>query len=156
MDPSVAETVKNIEKLGKEQYNAFVVERLEKRTTSLYYPIKRNKLSLFSCPRPKNKPKERMQIASLKIDCSLFSRLYVSCQVRDGKLDEFFAHENHGFSPSLSHFGKIRSGTKSDLLTCLERVSEAQHPTEAPPVEAVMLDGAAIVNMLMPGTSKTF
>ena len=119
IDPSVVATVRSIQKLGQEQCDKFVVERLEKGTASLYDPIKRNKLSLFSCPRTNEKPKKKMQIASLKEDCSLFSRLYVSCQVRDGNLEEFFAHENQCFPPSLSHFGKIRHGTKSDLVACI-------------------------------------
>ena len=102
------------------------------------------------------KPKEKMQIASLKEDCSLFSRLYVSCQIRDGNLEEFFAHENQCFPPSLSHFGKIRHGTKSNLVACIERVKGVQYTTEAPSVDEVMLDGAALINMLVPGLSKTF
>ena len=156
IDPSVVATVRSIQKLGQEQYDKFVVERLEKGTASVYDPIKRNKLSLFSCPRTNEKPKEKMQIASLKEDCSLFSRLYVSCQVRDGNLEEFFAHENQCFPPSLSHFGKIRHGTKSDLVACIERVKGVQYATEAPSVDGVMLDGAALINMLVPGLSKTF
>jgi hypothetical protein len=52
LDTSVGETIKTIEEMGKTQYEAFVTERLEKRTTSLYEPIKRNKLALFSSPPP--------------------------------------------------------------------------------------------------------
>ena len=66
IDPSVVATVRSIQKLGQEQCDKFVVERLEKGTASLYDPIKRNKLSLFSCPRTNEKPKKKMQIASLK------------------------------------------------------------------------------------------
>ena len=65
IDPSIVATVRSIQKLGQQQYDQFVVERLEKGTASLYDPIKRNKLSLFSCPRTNKKPKEKMQIASL-------------------------------------------------------------------------------------------
>ena len=122
IDLSIIATVRSIQKLGQEQYDKFVVERLEKDTASLYDLIKRNKLSRFICPRTNEKSKEKMQIASLKEDCSLFSRLYVSCQVRNGKFEEFFAHENQCFPPSLSHFGKIKHGTKSHLVACIERV----------------------------------
>ncbi|CAB3984221.1 Hypothetical predicted protein [Paramuricea clavata] len=45
-------------------------------------------------------------------------------------------------------------GTKPDLLSCSEKISPIQ--AEAPPVDALLLDGAAIVNMLNPGTSRTF
>ena len=155
LDASVVETIKMIEELGKTQYEAFITERLEKRTTSLYEPIKRNKLALFSSPPScKEKSKDKMQIASLKSNCSLFARLYVSCQVRDGDLDGFFSHENQSFPPALTQFGGLRSGTKSDLLSCFEKIGPVQ--TEAPQVEALLMDGAAIVNMLTPGASRTF
>ena len=46
----------------------------------------------------------------------------------------------------------MRTGQKSELITCLE-VSTA---FERPSVDAVVLDGAAIVNMLPPVKCKTF
>ena len=90
----------------------------------------------------------------LKSNCSLFSHLHVSCQVRDGDLETFFCHENQSFPPALSQFGGIRTGTKSELLPCLEKISGVQ--AERSSVEALLLDGAAIVNMLNPGPPKTF
>jgi hypothetical protein len=70
-----------------------------------------------------------MQIASLKSNCSLFARLYVSCQVRDGNLDGFFGRKNQSFPPALTQFGELRSGTKSDLLSCSEKISPIQADT---------------------------
>ena len=155
VDTSVAETVRKIEELGKTQFKAFVADRLEKQTVSLFEPIKRNNLALFSSPPPsKAKSSDKMQIASLKSNCSLFSRLYISCQVRDGDLEAFFSHENQSFPPALTQFGQLRSGTKSDLLHCLDKIIPGQ--AEAPSVEMMLLDGAAIVNMLKPGPSRTF
>ena len=80
--------------------------------------------------------------------------MYVSCQVRGGHLEEFFAHENSTFSPSLSQFGNLRLGTKSDLVHCLERHSQVTF--EHPPVDALVIDGAVIVNMLKPTGCQTF
>ena len=155
VDTSVAETVRKIEELGKTQFKAFVADRLEKQTVSLFEPIKRNNLALFSSPPPsKAKSSDKMQIASLKSNCSLFSRLYISCQVRDGDLEAFFSHENQSFPPALTQFGQLRSGTKSDLLHCLDKIIPGQ--AEAPSVEMMLLDGATIVNMLKPGPSRTF
>ena len=76
--PDALERLKNIESVGNTQCEKFVSERLEERTKSLFDPIKRNKLNLFT---------------SVKSDCALFSRLYISCQTRDGNLDNFFRHE---------------------------------------------------------------
>ena len=154
-DSKVVETVRTVEQLGKDQYQQFVTKKLQERTTPLFDTIQKNNLPLFSSPpATKEKSSDKLKIASLKSNCSLFSRLYVSCQVRDGDLEVFFGHENQSFPPSLSQYGKLRSGTKSDLLSCLEKNGPAQ--AQRPSVEALLLDGAAIVNMLKPGASKTF
>ena len=61
--------------------------------------------------------------------------------------------------------GKLRLGTKSDIINCLEKLVpttdddlfDVQAPsTDKPTVDVVILDGAAIVNMLKPGTARTF
>ena len=90
LDPSIAVTIKNIVKNGKQQYEKFVEERLEKRCKSILDPIKSNKNYLFSCPPAKIASKEKQQIAALKQNCSLFAQLYVSCQMREGDLNDFF------------------------------------------------------------------
>lgn len=77
----------------------------------------------------------------------------MACQTRDGDLRQFFVHENQAAPPSLSLQGTFRSGTKADL-SCLE-LDEMQ-PTATPCVDAKVLDGAAVVQMLKPGASKTF
>ena len=52
-DARISETIRHVERLGKEQFESFVSERLEKRSKSLNVPIKQNKLLLFSCQEPK-------------------------------------------------------------------------------------------------------
>ena len=84
----------------------------------------------------------------------MFSRLYIACQSRDGNLDEFFCHENQPCPPSISLLGKLRLGSKSDLLTCLERCIAL--PDRIPNADIAILDGAVIVNFLTPVTCKTF
>ena len=77
----------------------------------------------------------------------LFSRLYIGCQTRDGKVVEIFRHKNQAFPPALSDGGYLHLGTKSDILICLEELFQTQ--TETPPVaSSVMIDGAAIVEMI--------
>ena len=46
-----------------------------------------------------------------KNDCYLFSRLYISCQTREGNLEQFYAHDKQPAPPSLSLGGKLRLGT---------------------------------------------
>ena len=54
----------------------------------------------------------------------------------------------------MSDCGNLYLGTKSDLLVCLKDLCEAQ--TVAPVTNSVILDGAAIVQMLKPATVKNF
>ena len=61
----------------------------------------------FSRPPVKTQSKQKDQVAPLKSDCGLFSRLYISCQTRHWNLDEFFSHENHAALPALSTSGKL-------------------------------------------------
>lgn len=156
MSPAVVETVRTIMKAGQDQFKSFEKERLAERSKLLNDVIKRNKFPLFGLGSTKAKltPKSKQQLSSAKSDAELFSRLYIACQTRDGNLEEFFKHENRAYPPALSQDGQLRFGTKADLLEPLERLFE---PTgDAPQATVVILDGAAIVQMLKPGTSKTF
>ena len=154
VDTSVGETVRKAETLGIEQFKNFVEQRLTECTVPITEVLTKNKLPLFSSPPVKCPSKMKMQVATLKSDCNLFSRLYIACQTRDGDLDTFFMHENQSAPPSLSQGGKIRLGTKADLLRCLEL--ENFWETNTPVVNAKFFDGAALVQMLRPGTAKTF
>ena len=72
---------------------SFIAERLVQQSKSLYDPIKRNNLSVFNGPPSKVASKTKQQLSSARNDCLLFSRLCISCQTREGNLDEFFQHE---------------------------------------------------------------
>ena len=48
----------------------------------------------------------------------------------------------------------MRIGVKADLLRCLE--SDLHEYNNAPVADATILDSAAVVQMLNPGTSRTF
>ena len=154
MDAAVADSVRKIESLGEDQYKKFVEERLESCTKPIAETLPKNKLPLFSRPPVKTQSKQKEQLAALKSDCGLLLRLYISCQTRHGDLDQFFSHENHAAPPALSTGGKLRIGVKADLLHCLE--SSQSEDRSAPLLDATVLDGAAIVQMLNCGTSKTF
>ncbi|CAG2204085.1 unnamed protein product [Mytilus edulis] len=150
---SVVDTIRKIEKIGKTQYEKYIEDRLIKRTVPIFEPIKKNALALFRTPHGKTVSAMKDKISILKSDVSLFSRLYISCQTRGGDLEDFFAHENNINPPALSQHGKMRLGTKSDLLSkCLEPLTTTT--CDAPEVDALVIDGAAIVNMLKPSTSR--
>ncbi|KAL8620123.1 hypothetical protein ACOMHN_052065 [Nucella lapillus] len=144
----------NAKRIGEEQFEAFTRECLLDRTKAVDDPIPRNKLKVFSTSAPRSQSKGQQQLASVKNDRELFARMYIGCQTRDGNLEEFFRHENQACPPALSDSGSLCTGTKSDLLTCLEEVSDAK--TETPVTTCIVLDGAAIIQMLKPAASKTF
>ena len=155
-DPSVVDTVRRIEEIGQDQYDTYVKERLVSQTKSIFDPIKKNNLPLFSRPPVREKTKSQLQLTSLKNDRSLFSRLYVVSQVRYGNLDEFFEYENQASPPALSQNGKFRMETKSDLVGCLEDLAAFQRNVTHPTVEVTILDGSVVVNMLRPGSAKAY
>ena len=59
------------------------------------------------------------------------------------------------YPPALSKFRELRSGTKADLLECFQDTYPT--PTDSiPDVDAILLDGAAVMNILKPGSAETF
>ena len=211
MNEDVVSTVYTIHTLGEEQYNTFIEERFERRSQSVNSPIRKNKLPLFSNQKCKPSSIPKGTVTALKNDCSLFSRLYISCQSRNGNLDEFFKHENQAWPPALSKLGQLRSETKAHLISCLQAQKPAstcsssetaevppaiadefasapaeilddliesdsiplQDPSDfsekilhenvliaiqgsAPQVDAKLVDGAALIQMLSPKLTSTF
>jgi hypothetical protein len=63
-DAAVIDTVYKIEKLGQDQYDTYVYERLVNQTKHIDEPITRNKLPLFNCPAVREKSRPQLQIAS--------------------------------------------------------------------------------------------
>ena len=64
----------------------------------------------------------------------------------------FFSQENQSYSPSMSIYGALKSGTNADLMVCVSEL--VPHHDTVMPHEAhmVILDGAVIVNMIKPRT----
>lgn len=154
MDNNVVQTVKNIVKIGEEQYKTFVKERLIDRSKPVSEVIKKNSLATFSTSFKKTPSKQKAKIQLLKEDCALFSRLYIACQNRDGNLEDFFKYENQPWPPSLAEMGQLRSGQKADLVKCLQTATT--EPVQQPIVDAIIFDGAVLIQMLSPGTAHTF
>ena len=155
-DVPVIQTVRTIEKLGQDKYESFINERIKSRDKSIFHPISRNQLPLFSNQKPREVTRSKLQLEAAKNDCSLFSKLYIASQVRDSNLDKFFQHENGPCPPALSDRKELHHGTKSDLIECLLNSCQQPDVLDPPVTQALVLDGAAVVNMLKPRTAKTF
>ena len=151
---AVIRTVRDARKIGEEQFNLFIKDRLIDRSKPVTCPLKKNNLPTLSTPNKKIVSKDKAKVEILKEDCSLFSRLYIACQIRDENLEDFFKYENQPWPPSLSQLGQLRGGQKADLLKCLP--STSAHIVPQPVVDAVILDGAVIIQMLQPKTVRTF
>ena len=155
-DQSAVEILRKLEQTGVKQFQEFIGHRLKSKKKSIFDPIKRNKFSIFNQPVKRKQTTQKDEITNLKKSCQLFSQLYISCQVRDGNLDEFFGHENNSYPPSISKNGDLRSGTKSDLIHCLEELNVVSTNDDDVNVDCIILDGAAIVNIIKPNGVTTF
>ena len=67
VDTAVADTVRQMEKLGLEPYETYIGERLVNQTVPITDPIMRNDLHLFSRPPVRKKSRE-VKMSSLKND----------------------------------------------------------------------------------------
>ena len=152
-DHVAVEAIINAQRIGEEQFQAFVKERLIERSKAIDDVIHRNKFKLFNTIQ-RSVSKSKLQVTSLKCDVELFSKLYIGCQTREGNLEEFFHHENQAYPPALSDGGKLHLGNKSDLLACL--IDQSEYQSDTPVISNVIIDGAVIVQMLKPAAVKNF
>jgi hypothetical protein len=154
VDVSVAETVRSLEDLGKQQYTEYRKAVIIERSKSIHDPIKKNNLPKFKNPKARSSSKQAKAISSLQNNVALFAQLYIAMQSRESDLAEFFAHEVQSFPPSLSEFGNLRLPTaKSVLLECLTVTEQLDPPLH---FGCKILDGAVIVHCLPTTGAITF
>ena len=119
------------------------------------------------------------QLNTAKYNVSLFSRLFIACQTREGDLENFFAHENQPNPLSLSDRGELRPAkSKFGIVDCLLPNEDSipftsqcrkmvrhtlRHcevkgiPCESPPVDCKVFDSPALANILSPESNcKSF
>ena len=83
----------------------------------------------------------------------LITQVFLSLQSRpNADMTDFFQFENQREPPSLADRGSLRSGTKSDILQCLN--APKGHATSAKQATVLVLDMAA--DMVRPTTANTF
>ena len=92
----------------------------------------------------------------MQSNCILFSRLYIGCKGRGADLTDFFKHENQPFPPSLSEYGKLRFGKKSDIVDCLTAELEEPLPSSLPTVDSIVLEGSVLVHVIVPKPGISF
>ena len=87
---------------------------------------------------------------STKEDMHLLGQIYMTMHVKEGTSDRLFEVENADCPISLSKHGVLRSGQKSDLLSCLE----VDRPSDVDEADAKLIDGAHMVHFLRSDASN--
>ena len=77
--------------------------------------------------------------------------MYIATQIRGGDTNEFFSHKALRHPPSLSKFGQMCSGNKSDLIGCIEEV-----PNVLPRTGAAVFEGSVLINMVKAKRNQSF
>ena len=154
MPTCVVEVITGAKEKGKSKYGKYVEERLNTRSKPITDTLQRCNFVPYQCLVHLRNDSQVRQVIKfpILIVVALFFRLHIACQARERNLEELFKQENSSSLLALSCNEKMHTGQKSDLITCIE-VNTA---FERPSVDAVVLDGAAIVNMLPPGKCTTF
>ena len=117
------------------------------KNQTIFDTIHINKLNVFSTTPPKHVNNGKQQMTSPRNDLQLFSCCTsVARQGMETWMNSFDVRNRTIYHPALSDEGSLHLGTKGDLLTCLEDISNAQ--SEAPSNTSLVLDGAVIVQML--------
>ena len=153
-DASVVDTVHKVQEIGLRQYKKFDKDVIDERTVSIHETISKNTLPLFKRQQRKQIFKASLKLTAVTSDRYLFSRLYIASRQRDGDLEGFFKHENQPYPPSLSEFGNLRFGKKSDLIACVNK--ETLSPPQQASYDVKVFDGAAIVHALPVSSVATF
>ena len=118
----------SFEKLGHDQCNKFVMDCLTKDTSTSYETVSKNNLMLLKFGNSPHSAKSKTKVKAMKSDVQQFSRLYISCQAREGDLNVFFQLKNQPLAPSLADNDCMHHGQKVDSIECLESI--ALHPHE--------------------------
>ena len=90
-----------VKQIGQDKYQNFIDQRLNTSTNHITDTIAKTSVKLFDIHPTKSRRLPDTHTL-LKEETALFSKLYVTCQTRQGDLQAFFRHENHPFPPSLS------------------------------------------------------
>ena len=116
--------------------------------------IKRNNMLTFA-NRPDTKSKSVKNSGTQKHNTTLVTQLFLSLQSRpDADILDFFRYENQKEPPSLADRGMMRSGAKSDILSCLN--TPTCHSSAIKEATVMIFDMAAVINMIRPTLAKNF
>ena len=97
-------------------FREFATDILERAFKPLCNAIPRVNSFTFNNRPPTDLKKGADKLGTANGNTALVTKLLMSVQARpDAATDEFYKHENQRDPPSLSDYGKLRSGTKSAI-----------------------------------------
>ena len=147
--------IKNIVSTGRQQYDLYHQERVmaplevRKPWTS---PISMNKFCMMDV---KEKPSQNSSpLTLIRDEKAKVTQLLLAANCGREITKEVFSHESSFYPPALTQKGQMYHGSRSDIVHLLE--AECHGKTEqCPPVDAMVIDGPAMIHSLSPTTSVT-
>ena len=151
VNPEVSKCLNELPSIGKAMYSEYVKEWIQDCIAPLSNVIPKANLYTFLHSPPVNLDKGSDKLVSYTASTTIVTQMFISLQARsDSDMDKFFRHENTREPPSLSNKGKLRTGTKSQILGCLHGMpAHGRNPT----VKVVM---PAVVHIIRPQKSIVF
>ena len=90
-------------------------------------------------------------------NAALVTKLFLSLKAHPGAdIDAFFKHENQREPSSLSDRGKLRQGTKSDVIASLPGMPTPGRSKAVKEATVVILDIAAVIHIIKPQRARIF
>ena len=152
----VADSMKLLETTGSDLESNYVTDVVSGKNP-ITDPLKNVGCLLFSSQHKKGRTRQQTELALLKYNLNLISKLFMTATTQGIPPEKFFARENHTDPPALAFAGVMRHGTKSDLLTCLESVTEKAKISELPDdVTAGVSDGPFMAHCIVPDAGSTY
>ena len=130
-------------------FTEFVTDRIEEASKPLSDVIKTTNLYTFSNTPPADLKKGADKLGSAKANAAPVTKLFLSLKARpEAGIDAFFEHENQRKPPSLSDRGKLRQGTKTDIIACLPGMPAPGRSKVVTEATVVILDMAAVIHII--------
>ena len=114
-----------LQTVGIDLHEQYIKERIEECTKPISDVITKPKVYTFQKPPPAKLSKVS-KLASFKASAAITNSMFISLQTQpEVEMADFFKYENSQFPPSLFDQGKLRQGTKSQILECLPGIPNA-------------------------------
>ena len=157
MDPAIVDCLKNAPTIGKNMFTQFVTDVIEEASKPLSDVIKKTNLYTFSNRPPADLKKGADKVGPPKANAAVVTKLFLSLQERpEAYIDAFFKHKNQRKPPSLSDRGKLRRGTRSDIIACLPGMPAPGRFKTVKEATVVILDMAAVIHIIKPQHARIF